>query len=169
MADISEDGDFTDFTLESEDGAKFPCHRSVMAAQSSVLKRMFLTPMEEKKTSNLQLEYKAGIVVKFVKFFYVREIGEEEEEGNLRCFLELSEKYNIPHLKKEVEELAMRKLTVENMVDIYLLADFHSAEDLRTAAEAFIRTNRMKVREDLDELEKLEKSQRMKIVSICIV
>ena len=59
MATISEDGDFTDFTLESEDGTKFPVHRNILAAQSSVLKRMFLNPMEERKTASLQLMYKA--------------------------------------------------------------------------------------------------------------
>ena len=70
VATISEDGEFTDFTLESEDGAKFPCHRTVLAAQSSVMKRMFLNPMEESKSACLQLQYKAEIVRKFVKFVY---------------------------------------------------------------------------------------------------
>ena len=140
-----------------------------MAAQSSVLKRMFLSPFEEKKTSSLQLQYQADIVRKFVKFFYKREIEEEEEEGNLRCFLELAEKYDLPHLKEEVEELAIRKLTVENMVDMFLLADLHSAKDLKNAVESFIRANRLMVKEGLAELEKLEQSQRMKIMSICIV
>ena len=72
---------FRDFTLVSEDGAEFPCHRNVLAAQSSVFKKMFL--------------------------------------------------------------------------------------NLRPAAESYIRTNRLKVKEGLAELEKLEKS--LKIVSICIV
>ena len=169
MATISEDEDLREFTLESEDGAKFPCHRNVLAAQSSVLKRMFLSPMEERKTASLQLMYKADIVRKFVKFFYKREIEEEEEEENLRCFLELAEKYDLPHLKEEVEDLAIRKLTVENMVDMFLFADLHSAEDLRNAAESFIKTNRLKVKEDLAELDKLERNQLMKIISICIV
>ena len=87
---------------------------------------------------------------KFVKFFYKREIKEEEEEGNLRYFLELAEKYDLPHLKEELEELAIRKLTVENMVDMFLLADLHSAKDLRNAAEDFIKTNRLKVSADYD-------------------
>ena len=169
MASISEGVDFTDFSLESEEGTKFPVHRNLLAAQSSVLKRMFLNPMEERKTSSLQLQYKADIVGKFVKFFYKRKIDDEEEEESLRCFLELSEKYDIPHLKEEVEELAMRKLTVENMVDMFLLADRHSAQDLRAAAEGFIRANRLKVKEGLAELDKLERSQAMKILSICIV
>ena len=130
---------------------------------------MFLNPMEERKSASLQLQYKADIVRKFVKFFYKRKIQEEEEIETLRSFMELGEKYDIPHLKGEVEELTIRKLTVENMVDLFLLADFHSAEDLRTAAEAFIRTNRLKVKEGLAELDKLEQSQRWKIVSICIV
>ena len=166
MANITEDGDFTDFTLESEDGTKFPVHRTVLAAQSSVLKRMFLNPMEERKTASLQLQYKADIVRKFVKFFYKREI--EEEEENFRSFMELADKYDVPHLKEEVEELAIRKLTVENMVDMFLLADLHSAENLKTAAESFIKTNRMKVREGLDELDKLDRNQVKKITRICI-
>ena len=169
MSNISDDGDFTDFTLESEEGAKFPCHRTVLAAQSSVMRRMFLSPMEERETSSLKLQYKDDVVRKFMKFFYKRELEEEEEEENLRCFLELAEKYDLPHLKEEVEELAIRKLTVENMVDMFLLADFHSAEGLRNAAEGFIKTNRMKVKEDFDELFKLEKDQLKKIMSICIV
>ena len=172
MARISEDEDLRDFTLESEEGSKFPCHRIVLAAQSSVLKRMFLEEMEEmeeRETSSLKLQYKDDVVRKFMKFFYKRELEEEEEEENLRCFLELAEKYDLPHLKEEVEELAIRKLTVENMVDMFLLADFHSAEGLRNAAEGFIKTNRMKVKEDSDELDKLERDQAMKIMKICIV
>merc|ERR1712150_235186 len=96
-------------------------------------------------------------------------IGGEEEEENFRCFLDLSEKYDLPHLKEEVEELAIKKLTVENMVEMFLLADLYSAENLRTAAEGFVRTNRLKVKEGLAELDKLERSQLMKIVNICIV
>ena len=169
MSTISEDEDFTDFTLESEEGVKFPCHRNVLAAQSSVLRRMFLSPMGERETACLKMTYKEDVVRKFVKFFYIGKLEEEEEEESLGWFLELAEKYDLPHLKEEVEELAIRKLTVENMVDMFLLADFHSAKDLRTAAEGFIKTNRIKVREDLAELDKLERGQLMKIMSICIV
>ena len=165
MADISEDRDFTDFTLESEDGTKFPVHRNVLAAQSSVLRRMFLTPMKERETASLQLQYKTDIVRKFVKFFYEREIEEEEDWETL---LELAEKFDVPHLKVEGEELAIRKLNVENMVELFLFADLHSAENLRTAAEAFIKTNRLKVKEGLAELEKLKPSQRMMIMKILI-
>ena len=168
MANISQEGYFTDFTLESEDGAKFPVHRNVLAAQSSVLKRMFLNPMEEKRTSSLQIQYKTGIVEKFVKFFYTRKIQEEVEEENLGSFLELADKYDLPHLKEEVEGLAIRMLSVENMVDMFLLADLYSAQHLKTAAENFIKTNRMKVKEGLAEMEKLEKTQLLKIMSIFI-
>ena len=166
MASISEDCDFTDFSLESKDGAKFPVHRNVLAAQSSVLRRMFLNPMEERKKASVQLKYKTATVEKLSKFFYKREIEEEEEEENLRSFLEFAQQYDLPHLKEEVEELAKRKLTVENMVDMFL----HSAEVLKEAAESLIRANRLMVKEDLDELlEKLDRDQAKMILSICIV
>ena len=54
--------------------AGFSCHKNVLAAQSSVLKRMFLSPIDMRKISYLQLQYKPGIVWKFVKFFYERKI-----------------------------------------------------------------------------------------------
>ena len=167
MTKISHDKSFTDFTLESEDGTKFPCHRILLAVQSSVFRRMFLSSLEEKKPSSLKLEYKTDLVEKFVKFFYQREI-EEEEEGSLRSFLELAEMYDIPHLKEEVEQTAIRKLSVENMVDMFLLADFYTANNLKKAAEDFIKTNREKVKEGFDELDTLEKSQLMKLMSIFI-
>ena len=154
----------------SKNGDKFPVHRNVLVVQSNVLRRIFLTPMKERKTSCVQLQYETDIVRKFIKFLYEREIEKEEkEEGNLRCFLDIANSYDIPHLKEEVEELAIRKLTVENMVDMFFLADQYSAEVLRNEAEAFIRTNRLRVREGLAELEKLKQSERMKIMSICFV
>ena len=81
----------------------------------------------------------------------------------------MAEKYDLPHLKEEVVELAIRKLSVENMLDMFLLADLYSAQDLKKAAEDFIKTNRLKVKEGLAELDNLERSQLMKIVNICIV
>ena len=164
---IFKDEDFKDFTLESEEGTKIPCHRLLLGAQSTVLKRMFIAPMAEKNNSTLKMEYKADIVEKFVKFFYSEKIEEEKEE-NLRCYLELAEKYNIPHLKELVEELAITRLNVENMVDFFLLADHFSAEHLGKAARDFIKSNKKKVRESLAELEKLEKSQMMKIMDIFV-
>ena len=165
MASISEDVDFTDFSLESEEGTKFPCHRIVLGAQSTVLKRMFITPMEEKNSSTLKLDYKADVVEKFVEFFYTEDIKDENEE-NFRCYLELAEKYDIPHLKELVEVFAIGQINVENMVDIFLLADHFSAGTLGKAAKDFIKTNKKKVRESLAEIEKLEKSQMMKIMDI---
>ena len=99
VAKISEDGVFTDFTVESGDGTQFSCHKNVLAAQSSVLKGMFLSPIDMRKISYLQLQYKPGIVWKFVKFFYERKIELEEKGENLGSFLEMAEKYDLPHLK----------------------------------------------------------------------
>ena len=164
-SDIFQEEEFKDFSLESEEGSKFPCHRIVLGAQSSVLMRMFIAPMEEKNKSTMKLQYKADIVEKFVNFFYKKDIEEEKEE-NLGRYLELAEQYDIPHLKKQVEELAINKINVENMVNILLLADLYSAETLKKAAEDFIKSNKQKVRENLAEMEKLEKSQLMKIMDI---
>ena len=162
---IFKDEDFKDFTLESEEGTKFPCHRIILGAQSTVLKRMFITPMEERNNSTLKLDYKADVVENFVDFFYIDDIKDEKDE-NLRCYLELAEKYDIPRLKELVEEHAISKINIENMVDLFLLADHFSAETLGKAAKDFIKTNKKKVRESLAEMEKLEKNQLMKVMDI---
>ena len=78
----------------------------------------------------------------------------------------MAEKYDIPLLKKEVEQTAIRKLSVENMVDMFLLADFYTAKDLKKAAEVFIKSNKAKVKEDFAELDNLEKSHLMQMLRI---
>ena len=46
---------------------------------------------------------------------------------SLTCFPKLVEKYNILHLKKDVEELAVWNLTVNYNVDMLLVADVYPA------------------------------------------
>ena len=64
MAIIAEETDFASFNLETNDGTNFPLNQPLLAAQSSVLKRMFLNLMKEKRTSKLQLSYKADVMEK---------------------------------------------------------------------------------------------------------
>ena len=44
-----EDGIFSDWTIISKEGQRFPCHRLVFAAKSSTMKAMMTSDMKEKE------------------------------------------------------------------------------------------------------------------------
>ena len=66
-------------------------------------------------------------------------------KNNLADFLSLSEEYDLAPLKLKTEQAAIRMLTADNMVDIYILSGLHHAGDLREATELFIKENKSKL------------------------
>ena len=166
VTDLFQERDFTDFTVESEEGKKFPCHRAVLSVQSNVLKRIMLT--EESRNGILSLNYKAEVVENFVNYFYTRKMIYGNLEDNLGSYLEIAERYNLPQIKKDVQDNAKRILNSENMVDMFLLADFYIAKNLMECAKKMIRKNRGKIMEKFGELEKLDKGQILKIIKILL-
>ena len=133
---------FTDFTIVSNDGTKFPCHRAVMATKSSVMMAMMEADMREKKESTLKLQFNGEIVKSFVDFFYDKEVDKELIAREIGAFLDISEAYDLTSLKHLTESVAIRTLKIENMVEMFFLADKYKAEELKSAFERFIRSNK---------------------------
>ena len=52
-----EDGIFSDWTIISEEGQRFQCHRNILAAKSSTMKAMMTTEMKEKEEKETKLNY----------------------------------------------------------------------------------------------------------------
>ena len=138
---------FTDFTILSQEGKEFPCHRLILASQSSTMLAMMTSDMKEKEESQVRLEYSEEVVGHFVEYFYSRKVPREALQANLASFFELAGQYNLDPLKLLTEEAAMELLSVETMIDLHVLADLHSAASLKSEAEAFIRRNKKELKE----------------------
>ena len=138
---------FTDFTILSEEGKKFPCHKVILAAQSPVMRAMMTSDMKEKKESKVTMKHSEEVVDQFVEYFYTKQVPQEALNGNLAGFFELAGLYELAPLKLLTEEAAIGMLSVENMIDLFVLGDLHSAANLKTEAETFIRRNKKKLKE----------------------
>ena len=153
MAEVStmfsnnNDRDFTDFTIRSQEGKEFPCHRLILASQSPVMRAMMSNDMKEKKESKVTVKQSDEVVAHFVEYFYTKQVPQEALNGNLAGFFELAGLYELAPLKLLTEEAAIGTLSVDNMVDLFVLGDLHSAANLKTEAETFIRRNKKELKE----------------------
>ena len=138
---------FTDFTIVSQEGTEFPCHRVILAAQSPVMQAMMTNDMKEKKESKVTVKHSEEVVAHFVEYFYTKQVPQEALNGNLAGFFELAGLYELAPLKLLTEEAAIEMLSVENMVALFVLGDLHSAANLKTQAEAFMRRKKKELKE----------------------
>ena len=147
MLEKNNQEDFSDFTILSEEGTQFPCHRLVLGSQSAPLKAMMTRNTKEKKEGQVQLHYKEEVVKGFVGSFYSKKIPQEILEGNLESFLTLADSYDMARLKLEVEEGAVKLLSTENMVDMLYLGDLYHANQLKQSSEFLISRNKEVLKE----------------------
>ena len=139
---IREEEIFSDFSLVSKEGKRFPCHRLILGTQSPVLMAMMVDDMKEKMKNEVKLEYGEEIVKLFVDYFYTGEVPHVNLGENIKIFLELADFYDLGSLKLQTEKAAFSKMSCENMVDMYVLADLYRAENLKEAAENLIKENK---------------------------
>ena len=137
---------FTDFIILSQEGKKFPCNKLILASQSPVMLAMMSNDMKEKEESQATVKQSDEVVAHFVEYFYSKKVPREALEANLASFFELSGLYDLTPLKLLTEEAAIGMVSRDNMVDLYVLGDLHSA-NLKTEAEAFIKRNRKELKE----------------------
>ena len=142
LLDNNNEEDFTDFTILSQEGTRFPCHRVFLASQSPPLKAMMIRDTKEKQEGQVQLPFKEEVVKAFIGFFYSRKVSQEILEENLESFLTLADSYDLAPLKLRVEEAALKLLDTENMVDMFYWGDLYNASQLKEASEFLISRNK---------------------------
>ena len=87
-------------------------------------------------------------------------------EANLSSFLALSELYNLVHLKSQVQDSAIKNLTVGNVVEMFSLANLHNAGTLSEATKIFIMKNKMVLRDqDLSQIPPSVLTELFKLVT----
>jgi len=120
-------------------GIEFPAHRAILSARSPVLKAMLQHDMKEKLTNRVDVpDVEPELFKTFLLFIYTGRI-----QGDLQQVAEqlvpVADKYQVRDLKNNCEKVLIRNLTVDNVVDLLLLADFHSVMKLRECTIGFIR------------------------------
>ena len=155
MASKSEEGapwdDFlSNFTLILESGAKFKCHKVMLAKASPVLKSMMASGMKEMQTNEMTLKgFDEETVTSFLQFIYATEdtiilnltndqrvcTAKDFESNKLTTqLLHLAHMYNVISLKVACVGHLKRTLSFDNAVDIWKTADELNIEELKLSA-----------------------------------
>jgi len=150
---IYENAMFTDFTIICKAGGeeyKFPCHRAVLATNttSGHFARMFEAGMSESSSGEVEVEgYDKEEVEHFIKYFYILKMEERVLEKHSVKFLKMADQYDVPMLKADVTKFLRSRLTKDTVLSTVLAAQSYNAPELKTAAIAFIVKMKNKVEE----------------------
>jgi speckle-type POZ protein len=136
---------FSDITL-NVNGVEFQAHKAVLAARSPVFAAMFEHEMEERKHNRVEItDVETEVLREMLRFIYTgRSLNLDKMSDDL---LAAADKYALDRLKVMCEESLCSGLSVENAADVLILADLHSADQLKAQAIDFINIHATEVME----------------------
>ena len=142
---LLQDGQLSDFMLIAEAGKEFPAHRAILSARSPVFKAMFQHDMREKAESQLIIsDLSADTVQGMLQWIYTGRLPSTEQESkNLLC---AADKYNLMPLKNACERSLCQSIKVNNVMDLFELADLYRASYVKNACVQVIVANSKQVK-----------------------
>jgi len=136
LGTLFENEKFSDVTL-SVNGHEFQAHKAILAARSPVFTAMFDHDMEERKHNRVEIsDVDHEVLREMLHFIYTGKATNLEKMAD--DLLAAADKYALDRLKVMCEEALCTNLLVDNAADILILADLHSAEQLKAQAIDFI-------------------------------
>uniref|UniRef100_A0A8C8Z317 Speckle type BTB/POZ protein like n=1 Tax=Prolemur simus TaxID=1328070 RepID=A0A8C8Z317_PROSS len=136
LGNLWENTRFTDCSFFVR-GKEFKAHKSVLAARSPVFNAMFEHEMEESKKNRVEInDLDPEVFKEMMRFVYTGKAPNLDKMAD--NLLAAADKYALERLKVMCEEALCSNLSVENVADTLVLADLHSAEQLKAQAIDFI-------------------------------
>ena len=136
LGSLLENERFTDVTLYVR-GKEFHAHKAILAGRSPVFAAMFQHEMEEQKHNTVNItDIDHEVFKEMLSFIYT---GRATSLDNIaQDLLPAADKYALERLKVMCEDALCKSLSVDKAVDILILADRHSADQLKAQAVNYI-------------------------------
>ncbi|XP_061413326.1 speckle-type POZ protein isoform X2 [Lethenteron reissneri] len=145
FGEIWDNSRFTDCLLRVG-GQEFKAHKAVLAGRSLVFNAMFEHEMEESKKNRVEInDVEPDVFKEMMRFVYTGRAPNLEKMAD--DLLAAADKYALERLKVMCEEALCTNLSVENVAETLILADLHSAEQLKAQAIDFINSHATDVME----------------------
>jgi len=139
LSTLFASGKLADCTVACQ-GREFRCHKNILSARSSVFDAMFTHDMEENRKSKVDIiDLEGDIVHDMITYIYSEKVPDLESKS--AGLLSAAEKYDLPELKAMCETSLCENITTDNVLDLLVLADLHSASSVRNLALKFIVDN----------------------------
>ncbi|KRX83677.1 Protein roadkill [Trichinella nativa] len=144
LCELLDSQRFSDFCLLVH-GQEFRVHKAILAARSAVFAAMFEHEMEERKLNRVVItDVDAEVMANMLRYIYTGQ-APPNLESIADDLLAAADKYALERLKVMCEQALCAGLTVENACDTLILADLHSADQLKQQAILYINTNAAEV------------------------
>ncbi|XP_053313053.1 speckle-type POZ protein-like [Spea bombifrons] len=136
LGGLWENSRFTDCCL-CVAGQEFKAHKAILAARSPVFGAMFEHEMVERIKNRVEIiDVEPDVFKEMMCFIYTGKAPNLDKMAD--DLLAAADKYALERLKVMCEEALCSNLSVENAAEILILADLHSADQLKTQAVDFI-------------------------------
>lgn len=113
----------------------YPAHKAILAARSDVFAAMFKHNMEEVNSGTIKIpDCDPSSFKDFLLFLYTGKI-ENFSSSNVHHIYKAADKYNVQELKIFCIKYIKRNLSVENVLDIIILANKLEETDLMSSAQ----------------------------------
>lgn len=132
----------SDFVIESADGVKFQIHKVILAAHSEVFKAMLKGETAESQNSYVKLVDVGGDDLRYMLEYIYTGTVTDVENINFASLLMLADRYNLKGLWEVSEHALSEQITLDNVLDILIVADMYDSDFLKTEAMKFIRENK---------------------------
>ncbi|XP_038104919.1 protein roadkill isoform X2 [Culex quinquefasciatus] len=130
---------FSDVTL-AVGGREFQAHKAILAARSPVFAAMFEHEMEERKQNRVAItDVDHEVLKEMLRFIYTGKAPNLDKMAD--DLLAAADKYALEKLKVMCEEALCVNLSVETAAETLILADLHSADQLKAQTIDFINTS----------------------------
>lgn len=139
LGGLFENQKFSDVTL-TVCGREFQAHKAILAARSPVFSAMFEHEMEERKQNRVDItDVDHEVLREMLRFIYTGKAANLDKMAD--DLLAAADKYALERLKVMCEESLCTGLNVDNAAETLILADLHSADQLKGQAIEFINTH----------------------------
>ena len=141
----SDNPAFADVTLECE-GVELKSHRIILAARSSVFKRMLSQGgFREQQTGRIKIEeMDVNILRQMIRFVYTDSV--EVDEANVPALFYAADRYDIKNLTKYCLDRMLQHVDATSAAECYRLAHLRGHEELRKKSAKVIKENFEEVR-----------------------
>lgn len=129
----------TDITLLAND-KKLHAHKSILIARSPVFAAMLANDMKEKIESEIKIQdFNADVLSEMLHFMYTDKVTSIKDHfQDLLCVANM---YDIQGLKHICEEFMLSELTIENVIQVFMLSESQNCTSIRPKILKFIIQN----------------------------
>jgi len=140
LDNLFKSGDFSDVSLCVGEH-KIAAHKNILAARSVVFRAMFENECLEAKSGTVHIkDMDFETIEEMLKYIYTGRLPILTMDNASGIFA-AADKYCLEDLKQSCEVYLESSLSVDNCVNVLMLADLHSAHSLKHHSMAFIRSN----------------------------